>query len=212
MKTFLSWSGEKSRMFGESFKPWLEQVLPGNDVWLSSEDIDKGTIWFTEIVGELEKCNCGIILITRENRNAPWIHFEAGGMVKGLGKSRVATVLLDLDYSELSPPLNQFNGTRVNRQGAWHLVKSLNRLAGDRAIKDRVLEKTFDKFWQELDDEYRMQFPDSHREAAAEPKPVYIAPPPAAVDIPLLGTLAKTGKKKNSGYGEQPGLFNGIKE
>jgi len=56
MKIFMSWSGAKSRSFAEEFKPWLEQVLPGTDVWLSSEDIDKGTIWFTEIIGELERC------------------------------------------------------------------------------------------------------------------------------------------------------------
>ena len=38
----MSWSGDKSRTFAGELKPWLEQVLPGTDVWLSSEDIDKG--------------------------------------------------------------------------------------------------------------------------------------------------------------------------
>ncbi len=127
-------------------KPWLEQVLPGTDVWLSSEDIDKGTIWFTEIIGELERCHCGVICVTRENYLAPWIHFEAGGMVTGLGKSHIATILLDIDYPELRQPLNQFNGLRVNREGAFHLVKSFNKLS-DRPIKDHVLERTFEKFW-----------------------------------------------------------------
>jgi hypothetical protein len=78
VKIFMSWSGEKSRAFAEQLKPWLEQVLPGTDVWLSSEDIDKGTIWFTEIIGELERCNCGVIC--RDNHLAPWIHFEPGGI------------------------------------------------------------------------------------------------------------------------------------
>src|SRR5260221_7355933 len=145
MKIFISWSGEKSRIFAENLKPWLEQVLPGTDVWLSSEDIDKGTIWFTEILNELEKCHCGVICVTEENHLAPWIHFEAGGMIKGLGKSKVATILLDIDYGQLKQPLNQFNGLRPNRVGAYHLVKSFNK-ASDHPIKDYVLERTFEKF------------------------------------------------------------------
>jgi hypothetical protein len=99
MKVFMSWSGDRSRAFAEQLKPWLEQVLPGTDVWLSSEDIDKGTIWFTEIIGELERCHVGVICVTRENHLSPWIHFEAGGMVKGLGKTRVVTILLDINRS-----------------------------------------------------------------------------------------------------------------
>lgn len=176
MKVFISWSGDNSRRFAEAFKPWLELVLPGTDVWLSSEDIDKGTIWFTEIVKELENCHCGVICITQENHLAPWIHFEAGGMIKGLGKSRVATILLDIDYGQLQQPLNQFNGLRPDRQGAYHLVKSFNRLS-DRPIKDHVLERTFEKFWPELDSAYKTLFPDSHDRLRDLKQSLYIVNP-----------------------------------
>lgn len=177
MKIFVSWSGDQSRTFAEELKPWLEQVLPGTDVWLSSEDIDKGTIWFTEIVNELENCHCGVLCITRQNHLAPWIHFEAGGMVRGMGKSRVAAILLDMDYPEMEQPLNQFNGLRINRQSAWHLVKSFNRLS-ERPIKDKVLERTFDKFWPDLDEAYRLLFPASHAAAREIAQPVHIVPRP----------------------------------
>lgn len=209
MRIFLSWSGEKSRSFAEEFKPWLEQVLPGTDVWLSSEDIDKGTIWFTRIIDELGNCSCGVLCITRENRLSPWIHFEAGGMVKGLGKSRVATILLDLDYPELQPPLNQFNGTRLNRQGARYLVKSLNK-ASDRPIKDQVVERSFDKFWPDLENAYRLHFPDSHEAAEGISQPVYIAPAPTDT---LLGS-SDPARRKTRRSDQRPklqhGLFNGI--
>jgi len=211
MRIFLSWSGEKSRSFAEEFKPWLEQVLPGTDVWLSSEDIDKGTIWFTQIIDELASCHCGVLCITRENHLAPWIHFEAGGMVKGLGKSRVATLLLDIEYSELKQPLNQFNGTRLNRQGAWYLVKSLNK-ASDRPIKDQVVERSFEKFWPDLENSYRLHFPDSHEVSRKISQPVYIAPTPTET---LLGG-APERKRKRRKYQQdaqpQPGLFNNVKE
>lgn len=207
MEIFMSWSGDHSRAFAEQLKPWLEQVLPGTEVWLSSEDIDKGTIWFTEIIQRLDRCHCGVICITRENHLSPWIHFEAGGMVKGLGKTRVATILLDMDYSEVEQPLCQFNALRLNRVGAWHLVKSFNRVS-DRPFKDRVLERMFDKFWPDLDDAYRLLFPHSHEAARAVSQPLHIAPTPADT---ILGTVPKRrGGKKKSSPAEQAGLFNGL--
>ncbi len=202
MKVFMSWSGEKSRTFASVLKPWLELVLAGTDVWLSSEDIDKGTIWFTEIIGELERCHCGVICITRENHLAPWIHFEAGGMVKGLGKSRVATILLDIDYPELTQPLNQFNGLHINQEGALHLVKSFNKLS-DRPIKDHVLARTFEKFWPDLDNDYRLLFPDSHKSAQSIVQPVYF--PTAAIIAPP--TTRKRGKREPR-QTAQPVLFD----
>lgn len=204
----MSWSGDKSRAFAEQLKPWLEQVLPGTDVWLSSEDIDKGTIWFTEIIGELERCNCGVICVTRDNYLAPWIHFEAGGMVKGLGKSRVATILLDIDYPDLKQPLNQFNGLRLNNEGAWHLVKSFNKLS-DRPIKDQVLERMFEKFWPDLESAYRLHFPESFKATEQISQPVYIAPEP--IGALLSGPPRRKRKiKKLHRHESQSGLFNGA--
>jgi hypothetical protein len=144
---FISWSGQRSGNFAAEFKPWLEQVLPGTDVWLSIDDIEKGDVWFTEIIDGLKNCHCDVVCVTRENHLAPWLHFEAGGMVKGLGKSHVAVVALDMEFDELRQPLSLFNALHLNRLGAWHLVRSFNKLS-DRPINDRVLERTFEKFWQ----------------------------------------------------------------
>jgi hypothetical protein len=114
---FISWSRPKSRAFAEVFKPWLELMLPGTQVWLSSEDIAKGTLWFSKIIDKLKECSCGVICITRENLLAPWIHFEAGGLIAGLGKNRVVTLLLDVGFGEVQAPLNQFNGSLPDRVG-----------------------------------------------------------------------------------------------
>lgn len=213
MKIFISWSGQASRNFSEELKPWLEQVLPGTDVWLSSEDIDKGTIWFTEIIGELASCNCGVICITRENHLAPWIHFEAGGMVTGLGKSHVATIVLDIDISELKQPLNQFNGLHVNREGAWHLVKSFNKIA-EKPIKDRVLERTFEKFWPDLDEAYRLQFPAAHGVARAMTQPVHIATKPTDTVFGNAAPVSARQRKRRQPTQDEPtpSLFNGVIE
>jgi hypothetical protein len=211
MKIFMSWSGDQSRSFAEVLKPWLEQVLPGTEVWYSGEDLDKGTIWFTEIIAQLETCNAAVLCITRQNYLAPWIHFEAGGMVKGLGKARVAVILLDMDYPELRQPLSLFNALRLNRMGTLHLVRSLNN-ASDRPIKEKVLERTFEKFWPELDSDYQTLFPTAHRQSQ-EAEPLHIVPKP---DEPLLGTppapASKRRRKTDHQQEAQPGLFNGVKD
>jgi TIR domain-containing protein len=208
MKIFISWSGKKSRAFAELLKPWLEQVLPGTDVWLSSEDIDKGTIWFSEIIDELKQCNCGIVCITRDNYLAPWIHFEAGGMISGLGKARIATLLLDIGFGELQQPLSQFNGLRPDREGLYHLVKSFNKLS-DRPIKEHVLDKTFEKFWPELEATIRRLFPSTNDAPVTPeppptmPQPLKFAPRPRGVEAIKGSTSSKRSRSKKSASGNE---------
>ncbi|MGA3099570.1 MAG: hypothetical protein ABSF25_24210, partial [Bryobacteraceae bacterium] len=123
------------------------------------------------------------------------------------GKGHVATILLDIDYPELKQPLNQFNGLRLNREGAWHLVKSFNKLS-DRVIKDQVLERTFDRFWDDLDNAYSLQFPDSHK-AARNAEPLHIVPPPSEA---VFGAPVPAKRRKRIVKQEEkalPGLFNG---
>jgi TIR domain-containing protein len=209
MRIFISWSGKTSRVFAEALKPWLEQVLPGTDVWLSSEDIDKGTIWFSEIIGELKQCNCGVVCVTRENHLAPWIHFEAGGMIAGLGKTRVATLLLDIGFGEIKQPLNQFNGSPPDREGLYHLVKSFNKLS-ERPIKEHVLEKTFEKFWADLEATIREMFP-AITAGPERPEPNPPEPPARPEPVTIDAIKAVTNKKKKrsavAGENRQPKLF-----
>lgn len=149
---------------------------------------------------------------------SPWIHFEAGGMIKGLGKSRVATVLLDIEITDLHQPLNLFNGLRLNRQGAWHLVRSFNNVnVPERRIKERVLERTFEKFWPDLDDDYRTLFPQAHRAAEEVAQPLHIPPKPSATvfgDPPAADRKKAKSTKTKSKDAEhaRPGLFNGEKD
>jgi TIR domain len=214
MTTFLSWSGETSRMFAEELKPWLETVLPNSEVWVSSQDLDKGTIWFTEIINKLQSSDAGIVCITRENKLAPWLHFEAGALIKGMGRHRVGTILLDLDFGDLHQPLSQFNGTRVNRLGMFQLVKSLNNMSA-HPILDRVLDRTFEKFWPELESAYKLLFPDSHAAVRDLPDPVHFPPapvPPTGVIFGQPPEKKKSARKSDSEEKPQPRLFNGEDE
>jgi len=147
MKVFISWSGEKSKKVGDLLDDWLQCVIQAIDPWMSSKDIDRGALWFSEITGQLQDTPIGIICLTKENQNKPWILFEAGALAKGLSSSRVCTLLIDLDPIDIKDPLAQFNHTIPNENGIWELVRTLNTYLGDKGLKEKVLEQVFKTYW-----------------------------------------------------------------
>ena len=102
MKVFISWSGNKSHKVALLFREWLPSVIQSVVPYVSSEDIDKGARWSTDIAKELEDSTFGILCVTKENLNAPWLSFEAGALSKTMDKSFVTPFLFDIKRSESS--------------------------------------------------------------------------------------------------------------
>lgn len=150
MKIFISWSGSVSHAVARLLKDFISDVIQATDPWVSSSDIDKGTIWFSKILGELTTNQNGIICLTKENLNNPWILFESGALAKGIGENRVYTFLIDLEPSEIKDPLAQFNHTRPNKNDVLQLIKSINNKLGEKSLNDNKLEKSFDIHWQDF--------------------------------------------------------------
>ena len=85
MKVFISWSGDTSRMIADEIRKWLPGVLQAVKPYFSPDDIAKGTRWESEISKELEASSVGLLVITPDNIQAPWLMFEAGALAKNLG-------------------------------------------------------------------------------------------------------------------------------
>ena len=100
MKIFLSWSGETSRKVAVALRGWLPKVIQAIDPWMSSEDIAKGARWGSDIATQLSEADAGIICLTRENMNAPWILFEAGALSKYVDASLVCPYLYGLSLAD----------------------------------------------------------------------------------------------------------------
>ena len=83
-KVFISWSGPLSQKLGEALRNWLPSALQFVKPYFSPEDIEKGAKWGSEIAKELETSNIGVICLTRDNTEKPWILFEAGALSKSL--------------------------------------------------------------------------------------------------------------------------------
>lgn len=156
MRIFISWSGAESNTLAEFLGTWLPDVLAGiADPFVSSQDIGKGERGMDVVAKELESGTFGLVVVTRDNQDAPWINFEAGALGKTLGQSRVATVLVDLTPADLKGPLSQFQATSMtSKRDVLQLLKSIAKAeetGGGRSLPESSLEKLFETMWPDLE-------------------------------------------------------------
>lgn len=147
MNVFISWSGEQSRQVAQLLKRWLKCVLQATNPWVSTDDIERGALWFQDISNSLSSCSVGILCLTKENRNAPWILFEAGGLLKGLSANRVCTLLVDLEPKDIEPPLSQFNHTVPTYESIYQLISMLNSRLDYGKLDEKTLETVYQTYW-----------------------------------------------------------------
>lgn len=151
MKVFLSWSGDLSHKTAIIFRDWLPAVIQSIVPYVSSEDIDKGARWSTDIAKELDNSTFGILCVTKENVHAPWLTFEAGALSKTMEKAAVSPFLFDIKRSEVSGPILQFQSTIFDKEDIKKLVYSLNRSCGIETLTDERLEKAFAVWYPTLE-------------------------------------------------------------
>ncbi len=152
MKVFISWSGDLSHKVVCAFRDWLPAVIQSVHPYVSSEDIDKGTRWSTDIAKELDQSSYGVICVTRDNVNAPWVSFEAGALSKIVDKSNVSPFLFNIKRSDVQGPLLQFQSTIYEPEDVFKLIKSINKRIDDgHQLADDQLRRAFDVWWPQLD-------------------------------------------------------------
>src|SRR5258708_25056119 len=150
MKIFVSWSGVRSGALAQALRDWLPLVLHYAEPWLSDADLRPGARWGPELAKELDTSNFGVVCITRENLTSQWILFEAGSLAKSLDGSRVIPLLLDVEFSEITGPLAQFQAKKIDRDGVFEVVQAVNGLA-KQPIADARVKELFDALWPKLE-------------------------------------------------------------
>lgn len=155
MKIFISWSGNYSKECAEILRDWIKCTLQASEPWISSQDIAKGSLWFDEISDQLKDTKIGIVCLTKNNKEKPWILFEAGALAKGISTNRVCTFLINLKPSDLEAPLSQFNHTAPNREDMKSLLVTINNELGENALKDNIIDQIFDTYWPSFEDKFK---------------------------------------------------------
>lgn len=170
MKVFVSWSGQRSKAVAELISDWIKCVLQASQPWISTRDIDKGAIWFSEISDQLKDTAAGIVCLTQENKNKPWILFETGALAKGLSTNRVCTFLIDLESSDIEDPLAQFNHTFPERTSMWGLICSLNSCLEIHRLDERILRQVFDTYWPQFESRFAAALAETPMAVDVEPR------------------------------------------
>lgn len=150
MKVFISWSGDRSKAIAEELRDWLPTIVQSLEPFISTQDVPVGGRGLNVLASELQDCSFGILCLTQENKQGPWIHFEAGALSKVIEASRVVPLLLDLKISDLTGPLVQFQATTIeDREGVFSLIRALAEQSSPPIAESR-LQRLFDMLWPEL--------------------------------------------------------------
>lgn len=150
MKIFISWSGATSKNLAEILRQWLPAVIQAVKPYYSPDDITKGARWNTEISKELEESSIGIICLTSDNLEAPWIMFEAGALSKKMDKSKVCPILFGPDPSDIKGPLIQFQAAKFEKEEVKKVVRMINIELGEKGLASNVFDEVFEMWWPKL--------------------------------------------------------------
>lgn len=150
MKVFISWSGDLSKEIAREFREWLPLLNKDFKPYMSDEDIEKGAQWSSHIRGELANTSFGLLILTKENVASPWLHFEAGAIVKSVDEGRVVPILFGLENYEVEQPLALFQTARFDKNDILKTIRSVNAAAGTEAAADVAIGQIFDLCWPQL--------------------------------------------------------------
>lgn len=150
MTVFISWSGDRSKAVAHVFKKHLEYVIQGLPTFMSDKDIASGTQWFQEINDRLREATFGIVCVTPENLERPWLSFEAGALGNQAERSRVVPVVFGMVKDNLPSPLNGFNAVDLNEDGFLRLVQSIHE-ARKVPTKWAIVEASAHRLWPDIE-------------------------------------------------------------
>jgi hypothetical protein len=149
VRVFISWSGERSRRVALVLRAWLPSVLQAVIPFMSEEDIPKGAQWLSTLNVELARSSFGIVCLTAENRESPWLNFEAGAIANAIGGARLCPLLLNLRSRDVQTPISIFQMTQVTETDLWKLTRSLNELL-EQKLGEEQLRRTYLRWLPDL--------------------------------------------------------------
>ena len=151
MRVFVSWSGPRSQKVGEALSKFIRRVLQRTEPWYSKNSIRSGRLAYDELVKALNGTKFGILCVTADNWEKPWLNFEAGALLRSVEATQVTPYLLDLKPGQLVPPLNLFQARVFEKVDTLELCRDINNALGSDALSPDELQDSFEKWWPELE-------------------------------------------------------------
>lgn len=156
-KVFISWSGDTSKAVALALRDWLPDLFDTVLPWASDIDIAAGQKGLPQIEQTLAGSRFGIIVVTQENQNAPWLNFEAGALSKVITtdtEQRVAPLLVDLTSpTQLTGPMSQFQANVLDKAGLTRVLQSLGEVVG---VLPDVVTRRVHLSWPQLEEQIQL--------------------------------------------------------
>jgi len=114
-----------------------------------STEFQKGEEWFQLLRRGLDNARTGIVFLTPENADAPWIHFEAGALATAVGNRHgLFTYVYVFDPGSLTGPLSAYQSTVATKEDTHRLVLNLCGVL-ERELPDEV---AYGAWWVKLEE------------------------------------------------------------
>lgn len=154
MKIFLSWSGPLSQRVAEILDRYLPLMIKDLRPFLSRHHIESGSRWNLELMRELGQATFGILCLTSENLDSPWLLFEAGALTKHVEGRACGLLIGPLKPADISGPLAQFQHRPVSKDDFSALLEDINSRL-DQPLETRQLDLILEKWWPDIQRDYQ---------------------------------------------------------
>ncbi len=147
---FISWSGTRGQNLANALYEFIPDVVAGVRPWVSFKDIAKGRRWNPEISRALKTAKVGIVCLTPESIHSDWVLFETGALATSSDEACVCTYLFDVETTQLTSPLADFQRTMAEKSDTLELIKIINGALPNPVDIGR-LERLFEHAWPKLE-------------------------------------------------------------
>jgi hypothetical protein len=150
MKFVLSWSGERSKAIALALHQWIPQVIQHADPWMSHQNIPTGSLWLAELMAQLKDARMGIVCLTPENVDCPWLHFEAGAIIKAVEEPRVCPYLFGLELADVEGPIASLQMVKADEEGTRKVIHMINEADEAAKLSPPRVDDAFQAWWPRL--------------------------------------------------------------
>lgn len=157
-QVFISWSKEHSGDIAHIFKKWLDKIFNGKRGFNAqinffiSQEIGVGKNWREEILGALFASDMGVFILTPQNKDAPWIIFEAGCLHEEQNSKRICPIVFGREKGQIERPLEHLMATYFeNKESFLTILKSICFIC-DIDFEKNIKRKA-SGYWEKINDE-----------------------------------------------------------
>ncbi|MEM6738009.1 MAG: TIR domain-containing protein [Bacteroidota bacterium] len=166
MEIFISWSGNTSNQVALAIQDFMPQILNDFEPYVSSSSIEAGEQWLESVNRRLSEASFGIICLTSQNQNSPWLMFEAGALSQKMGrKGFVVPLIFDLEKSDIKTPLSIFQIKTFTKEDFFEVMKSAYDVVPTKKLNELNFRKAYDRCWPELERQVNQIFSKSKNKA-----------------------------------------------